>query len=456
MVGCPTDRMRGSMSRRENIFHILSQDMYNIGSEGAALEDCFSGDPSLLKATPLRYRIIALGFARHMRAEEVNAKLIENGCPALYSRNMWEAALIFAFQNDMSYRQWRTFSDEIREITEQQGGSEWFSGSRITLRELEQYVTENSADGGDSLRTEMRTRYLDDSIARLGNDAESFRAFLRANVHSFSLSREKTRYYFCKYLYYYLTGRIEDYFEACRKKQGIGHALAEMSALKVITKLRRNLSMPEAEKRALIRDSVISCGELFDAFSYFFFGYVSLDWADVLLEGCDDPEQIEPSLRKALANKLRKGRPEWRGLSDTEVIEEKLRGENETDNTGNEYGKNRTGEWTLMKFIKGTLDIDRTVLLCFLLFFSTDTQLSPEHRITEARLQQILSACGYAQLDIENDFDWFVLEFLESRHPRQLVNDLVAESAERQENSFLYRVYCGAVNNNEQLKQTML
>jgi len=444
------------------IFNQLVDDMHAMAPSDDLLDACMSLNESAIRRVPLRYRIIALGFVKGFTLDELNEKLAQNGCPKLYSRNFWEATLIFAFLHGCSYDQWRQLQSQCVDLYGRTESSGWFSGSKLTYAELERYVQQNSDSQGDLLATRMHTQYLENALVEAGEGVEGLRAFLTANLGSFSAVRERTRYYFCKYLYYYLNRRIENYFDACRRGRGVEAALSELSALKVVSRLRRSQRMPENEKRALIQDSALSCGELFDAFNYFYFGYVSADWAQILMECYERVEDIPARQKRGLANALRKGRTEWKGLDDDAVITRSI-AEAEADEDaayaldGNRgYGKNRTGEHALFKYIQGALDIDRTVLICFLLFFASDARMPDAHRLTPRRLDEILNRCGYAALDVEQDIDWFATEFLESRHPLDFLDEVIVDYARRQENSFLYRIYGGAVQYADELRRVMI
>ena len=445
-----------------NVFNRLVSDMYAIAPSDDILAACMSLDAQVLRRVPLRYRIIALGFARKMSLEELNDKLAQYGCPRLYSRNFWEATLIFAFMHGHSYETWRQMQAQCADLFERAGGPAWFQGSKITYAELEKYVQENSEDQGDLLATQLYTRQLEQALSQTGDGIDALRAFLSANLRSFSAVRERTRYYFCKYLYYHLNRRIEDYFEACRQGRGVDEALSRLLSLKVVTQLRRAKRMPEAEKREKIRASALSCGELFDAFNYFYFGYVSIDWVEILMECYERVEDIPAAQKRSLAAIFRKDHPEWAGRSDDAVLRDSVRGLEADEDAAyaaegsRGYGRNRAGELTLYKYIQGTLDIDRTVLICFLLFFASDASMPEEHRLDPGRLDSILNRCGYPALDVENDFDWFAVEFLESPRPLDFLDEVIVGYAHQQENSFLYHIYGGAVQYQEELLRVMI
>lgn len=450
------------MKDKKKLFDTLIQDMYHMDDPAGYLEECISLNQAAMKTIPIRFRIIALGFVKHYSLEELNKTLTEHGCPALYSRNFWEAILIFAFKNGLSYETWRDLSRQCMSIYSGQEDDRWFQDKKITYQDLETYVLDNSVLLGDLAATEQRTVLLQQKLNHVENDPGALQMFLEFNISSFSSSREKTRYYFCKYLYYYLNQKVEAYFDACRKKRGIEDALSEMVVIKAVTKLRRNLTMPEDEKRELIRSSAISCGELFDSFNYFYFEYVSMDWAEILLECYSRPDQIPQKQRMALAKAFRSEDPAWAGMTDEQVIQAKMDRMDEILDTDYSmdgtrgYQKNRAGENTVYKYIKGTLDIDRTVLICFLLFFDANADIPVEHRLTVERLNTILLNCGYAQLNTENDFDWIITEYFESSHRQTFLNEIIVDYAHHQENTFIYQIYRGAVSYQDQLEDLLV
>jgi len=445
----------------QKIYSRMVDDMHRLEPTVDVLEACMSLNESAIRWIPLRYRIIALGFVKGFTLDELNAKLEQHGCPRLYSRNFWEATLIFAFLHGNSYDQWQQFQAQCAELYGRMEADSWFSGAKINYDELERYVLAGSEEQGDLLATQTHTRYLEHALMASEGGVEALKAFLSANLQSFSVVRERTRYYFCKYLYYYLNRRIENYFDACRKGRGVETALSEMLSLKVVTQLRRKQRMPEAEKRALIRESDISCGEIFDAFNYFFFGYVSTDWVQILMECYERIEDIPARQQQAIARVLRKDQPELGALPDIEAIRQGIRNlETQEDAAystegSRGYQKNRSGEHALRKYIQGVLDIDRPVLICFLLFLASDAQMPEAHRLTVPRLNEILSRCGYPVLNLEDDFDWFVVEFLESRRPLDFLDEVIVGYARQHENSFLYRIYGNSVHNEGELLHVM-
>ena len=450
---------------KHKIFEQMMQGILSGTLGSRALEDCMSFQPEVIKNISVRYRVIALGFVKKLSLEELNEKLEEQGCPRLYSRNFWEATLIYAFLKGLSWQEWKQVLEECGDLYPAGRGGGYFQEKKITYGELERYVTENSRQEGDHMGTVMVTRQMDAGLAEAASVAD-LKRFLAANLQSFSGVREKSRYYFCKYLYYYLNRRIENYFSACRRGLGVEQALSELLALKVVTTLRRKKTMPEPEKRALIRGSAISCGEIFDEFNYFYFDYVSIDWVEILMEYYGEPEEVPPARQKRLAEAFRKGRPEWKKLEDPEVIRAKMRELEEKEEQLQEvyardsktkgYGKNRSGELAVYKYIQGALDLERTTLICFLLFFASDGEMPKEHRLSAERLNRILLQSGFAALQQDSEFDGFVEEFLLSPYPKDLLMEEVVSYAKQQENSFLYHIYGNSVNYEEEILKIML
>lgn len=450
---------------KHKIFEQMMQGILSGALGQQALEDCMSFQPEVIRNISVRYRIIALGFVKKMSLEELNEKLTEQGCPRLYSRNFWEATLIYAFLRGLSWQEWKKVLKECGDLYQENQGGGYFQEKRITYGELERYITENSMLEGEYMGTAMMTRKMEEALSE-ASTVNDLKKFLVANLRSFSTVREKSRYYFCKYLYYYLNRRIENYFTACRKKLGVEQALSELLSLKIVTVLRRNKTMPEEEKRKLIQESAISCGEIFDEFNYFYFEYVSIDWMEILMEYYGEAKSVPSAQKKGLAQVFRKNHPHWKKLSDDEVIQMKMKEMEEEEEQLQEvyardsktkgYGKNRSGELAVYKYIQGTLDMERTTLICFLLFFASDANMPQEHRLTKERLDQILLQSGFSALQVENDFDGFVEEFLASPYPKDLLMEEVVSYAKKQENSFLYHIYGSSVNYEKEILKIMV
>lgn len=198
--------------------------------------------------------------------------------------------------------------------------------------------------------------------------------------------------------------RIKQYVSALESDIAVEDAFSDLVVLKGISRLKRKKHTPE-EAMEFLTGADISCGEIFDAFNYFYFEYLSLDWMQVLLEYYGNVAELPDSAVKTLAGYLRAYDPKTYSAKDdretVRILQKKL-DEDEAaldkiyslDSQGRGYQRNRSGENTIRKYIKGTLDIDRTTLICFLLFFSANADMPERERINESRLNIMLTECG--------------------------------------------------------------
>ena len=314
-----------------------------------------------IRMVPDRYKIIALGFIKHEALEEVNEHLKSHGSDQLYARNYLEASLIYAFSNQLSFAKWKTLRKQCnavlgdRIITER-----YFQGPSVTVSDLRMYVQAES-QGVDRI-TRNLTRELEQEIRILPQDETSFIRFMEQNQEAFSSVRERTRYYFCKYLLYYIDTKVEQYINAAKFSLGREQALEDLFVLKAMTTLKRK-QMSEEEVQKLVESSAISCGNLYDAFNYFYFEYVSNDWMDVLLDYYGGDLRILPDVQKEkLAKSIRKYNPKLHQMSDGEIIEKKWMELKEAEKRMDDmYSlehpqkkalKNRAGEKSVRKYLK--------------------------------------------------------------------------------------------------------
>ena len=446
------------------VFDTIIEDIMSDATGTQMLEESMSFNVTRVRNIPLRYRIIALGFVRGYTLDELNSKLSDSGCARLYARSLWEAGLIYAFSNGLSYREWQKLqeiSGDFLKTAEVE--NRFFKGSSISLEELTDYLREGSEENASCMETRHLTRLVEQRIIDAAAGEGAFESFLAANVEAFSPVREKTRYYFCKYLYYLIMTRINRYVAALRENMAEEDAFADLVVLKGISQLKRKKHSPE-EARAFLLKTDLSCGEIFDAFNYFYFEYVSLDWMQVLLEYYGDISSLPGSAVHTLAGYLRTYDPKtYKSEDDYEVVnilQDKMDADEAAldeiyslDSQGRGYQKNRSGENTIRKYIKGTLDIDRTTLLCFLLFFAGNSDIPDNDRISEKRLNEILTECGFPHLREEDDFDYFVINYLSSKDPVGYLMDEVTNYALAEENFYLYRVYQSSTSYREDFEK---
>ena len=76
------------------------------------------------------------------------------------------------------------------------------------------------------------------------------------------------------------------------------------------------------------------------------------------------------------------------------------------------------------------LDVDRTTLICFLLFFSSGTELPPEEVLSRERLDNILEECGFTRWTMRERFDDFILYYMEAEDPASYLVDEVMRYAQ--------------------------
>ena len=240
-----------------------------------------------VKDTPLRIKILKRAFLEGWNLEQVNSELEKHFCERLYARNRYEAGLIYAFQNGLSYEEWKKLYQKyieqdrkpengvagiqetqayIHQMNEQkileskkQRASAYASGiwrgRDITFKAIKDYVRKNSQN--ETLETGMRTFLVEEELKSVEatEDNAGFGTFMEKNEEEFSVVREKARYYFCKYLSSYIEERCEKYYEKCKAKEEATLdgktnrelepyrraeqlAFAELDVLKNLTKLR--------------------------------------------------------------------------------------------------------------------------------------------------------------------------------------------------------------------------
>ena len=454
-------------SSYENVFDRMMERLGSLGGD-EYLEECMTMDPTILKNIPRRYRLIALGFYKGYTLKQLNDRLLRDGCEKLYARSLLEAELIYAFSRQMPYEDWKRMHQDLwtsGEVLSPPPGI--LNGKNLCAASLKDYVVMGSDESG-RLGTLHVTQALEKKISQLPGDEKEFALFLRDNITEFSDVREKARYYYCKYLYAYLECRIMNCISASIKREADKNAweeaLCEMTVLRGLTRLKRERMEPDEMKRFLLK-APLSCGGIYDAFNYFYFEYVSCDWMQVLMEYFGEPATIPEERKASLAESIRIYHPEWKGLDDQTVIkmkydeaerkEEMLDEAYSLSGSSRGYQRNRRGEKSIRNYITGELDIDRTTLICYLIFFDRNTDYDrvklPVQPLTWERLDQILAECGFPTLRREDDMDSFFLEYLHSDDPVDYLMECVTSYALENRNFFLYHMYNSSVSNEEEL-----
>lgn len=443
----------GPAVRTEGSFRAINEGLFSDSAFGQATEDTIRFDADNLKRAPLRVRLILKGLVNGEDAAQVNAVLLAQGCPTLYARSYREAVLIYALNRRLSLPQYQTLQRRCDALREQMNAGDAPPKS-VSLEWLRQYVNEHSGKAGTKLVTGTLTRQLAASLCEAETD-EALLQILDENLAAFSEVREKTRYYFCKYLLYYLDNRVEDYFSAKRSKVELSFAEEQIRTLfRSASYLKRHKSETEESLRAVLEKASISLGGVFEDFSYFYFYYNVQPWTDLLSEAYgDDLEQIPTYLKEKY---LRAAHCPPRPDLDQAVAQVMRQQEAEAELA---TGTERCGETALRKYFRGQLDMDRTTFLCFLLFFSATSSLPAGQQLEERRINDILVNCGFPTLQADQPFDAFVCRFLSYESLDAAWNYVMEEvnrAVMRGEDSFLYRSYRRSDNYYRQLESLNL
>ena len=463
-----------AIMEKSNIFENL---VMNFSIDSEELPGLSKADERKLKSAPTRLKILAEGLAGKWDLEQVNQNLEENGCEKLYARSFYEACLIYAFERQMGYDEWRELFTEGRKIFENADGVQksFFKGGKITLKELKEYMEAESFS--EELQTMLLTRSLEEKIIQ-SDSKEEFWAFVQENIEKFSSVRERARYYFCKYLYFYIQDRCDRYYESCIKEEKLRNqygnileknergreekfALEELAFLKPLTKLKKDAdkqknNMSLEEKKEYLENTALTPGGIFDEFNYFYFGYVSVDWMEILFELYGNFDQWPQNMKIRVAHSLglcsqNPSPQEWKtALQKLTIMEEEQRkkeeakdfsGSREEKERKKAYQRGRGGEDFFREFITGGRDINRATLISFLLFVKVRVPLDDENKITMNRLNRILTNCGFAGLKPDQGFDRFVIRFLRSTEPLDVLEEEVEKQVIQGKNFYLYKVY---------------
>ena len=328
---------------------------------------------------------------------------------------------------------------------------------------------------------------MESQLKESGDEAD-FETFMQENAGNFSESREKARYYFCKYLFFYIREKSEAYYHSCELSEKLREqygnlmlegergmqekfALEELTFLKPLTKLKKEADkakpgMSVEEKREYLENASLTPGGIFDEFNYFYFGYVSADWIEILFELYGEIEDwpYQDKLRIAvslgLCNAKSDKQEEKKAVEKLECMafeqrkkEEMADLEHVRDKSMKKkiYQRGRSGEDYFRDFILGKKDINRSTLIAFLLFVNEKIHTDADSKVTIPRLNRILLHCGFPQLRPNNAFDQFVIRFLRASDPMEVVEEEVERQVTRGNDFYLYRVYKDAYCHRDEL-----
>ena len=494
----------------------------------------------MAKTIPKRIEILEKAFEEGWDLDRVNRQLESNFCEKLYARNRYEAGLIYAFENKLNYETWKNlyrqctekekakYEDEVsqeeaslhdenqikadknkkREQKKSEYDSGIWSGRKINLRYIKEYIEKNSQN--ETMITGIQTVQMEEELRQIKVEKGciGFHQFMKRNENKFSVVREKARYYFCKYLYFYIEERCQNYYreclkreqalkeekgeqvlKQCRRKEQL--ALAELDMLKNMTELKKEAEklkseMKIPERKKYLENAGISYRVLFDRFNYFYFGFITLERTEYLYEtywelfqkletdSWNSKESIskttweEEILEIARFSGIYRGTltPKRRERAFVRLTELKERLEEKEKVLDQEYcldspeagsQRGRSGETYFRDFITGKRDINRDTLIMFLLFVDGTTNLSSEKRITKPRLNRILNNCGFTQINcVERTFDRFIHEYLAKANREEridLLYEAAQEAVERGEDFCFRKIYLRGRSKQEELLQ---
>ena len=108
----------------------------------------------------------------------------------------------------------------------------------------------------------------------------------------------------------------------------------ELNGLKCAVLLRKK-QPDEGKLKEKLSDTTISFGNIYNTFNYFYFGYITMDWLEVLLEYYgNDIDKMNSAQKEKLARGIRAYERGWNSMSDDEVIRLKLKQEEEKEAIG--------------------------------------------------------------------------------------------------------------------------
>ena len=449
------------MDDNRNILNKINEAVSESIQLGAGLKDIKTGD---LKG---RIAVIAEALIQGATLDEVNQLLTERDFETLYARSFDESIMIYAFCNRLTFEEWKQLDQKCRAYYEKNlsGSMNNLLNGTLKRGKLKKYLESESADG--SYVTGMVTGFMSKELESCKTEEELMH-YLSGHLKNFTDTREKARYYFCKYLNEYIEDKCSKYLKACRSgsKRSELLALEDISFLKPLTGLKREAALDRSrmtyeDKEAFLNETTVVPGGIFDEFSYYY-GYINVDWIELIFERFGSPDEWNEDLRSDIIAVLGYSEDEaGQMLQDleTEIIErEELLDQEYSREGGTErkklYQRYRAGENYFRAFLNGSRDINRETLIAFILFVSKKMELKGAMRVDAARLNIILDNCGFRQLKPKyNEFDRFIIEFINSRTPFIVMEDRVDKQICQGKNFDFYKVYSKAYSHNEELRK---
>lgn len=422
-----------------------------------------------VRQSDLKGRIAMIVQALEQKAslDEINDRLIESGYETLYARSFDESILIYAVSNHLSFEDWQILEQKCRDRFSSNLSVSMDNLLSGTLKraKLREYLEHESA--GQGYATGIVTTRMSKELEACRTEEELMH-YLSQHLRDFTYTREKARFYFCKYLNEYVEEKCGKYLKACQagSKRSELFALEDISFLKPLTALKREaeldrVKMSFEDKKALLEDTSIVPGGIFDEFSYYY-GYITVDWIELIFERFGPVDEWDAELKADIIEVLGySGSDAEKKLKEleTEVFER----EEQLDQTYNResgtdrkklYQRYRAGENYFRAFLNGSRDINRETLIAFILFISKKMELKGSMRVDAARLNIILDNCGFKQLKPkDNEFDRFILDFIQSKTPFLVMEDRIDEQICQGKNFDFYKVYSKAYSHTDEIQK---
>lgn len=424
----------------------------------------------------LRVKLIACGFAWSLSTEQMQAKLKDHHQQPLYSRNLWEFILKYAFSNHMTYEAWQKLHQTVMDFTTRTHEMEWedvlvhtvegqlgqdeaLFRSAITIPALKYYIDHNG--GITPQQTPQFTEELERALMQTSKQrhaadahAEILASVILENLQLFSVSRGRTRLYFLREVYFYMMWIVEELValsEAGRTKEVLKEAGRYFSCR---TELQKMQVCPTGEElRQVLMDKKITPKAIADDFASFFSGPFLMEPFEVLDAALNDGRFYYEE-KKILVQRLSKNHSNltWDESDDSEEslnrflyqyvelqeeskhLKSTYRAERKNRGDDIHYDSvlakssvhERRYETCLRNMITGKMDISREWLLLFILFVEKKTRqngrpLSIDH------VSNLLQKCQFEVLDADRLFDQFFIESLKGTLDSKEAKDWLME-----------------------------
>ena len=266
----------------------------------------------------LRVKLLACGFAWKLSEERVQELLKKNRQQPLYSRNLWEFTLKYAFRHGLTYERWRDLHRTVTDYVSKTNGMEWdevlfrtiegqlgqdaalFRGG-ITIPAIKYYIEHNGGAVARETRafTEELERALQMAEERdAGDEGELLGEVVRENLEKFSAPRGRARLYFLREVDRYMDWVLEQLLNRLERwdKRLLPEQAGRYFGCK--TELKEKLpGLSKEELRVYLTGRNLSPKALADDFVLFYGGPFFLEPGEYLLDGVENWYNDEDKMR---------------------------------------------------------------------------------------------------------------------------------------------------------------